>query len=121
MADKDSRSGPGAPEQPRRPDANNAEAQIATVREYAVRVFGKETTAAAWLGGVNRAVLNGRCTVAEACGTTEGFLAAMLELARLNTKADPLHAAANPPEMLEGDRSAPLTPPAANDSTSRRH
>jgi hypothetical protein len=99
--------------------ANNPDAQLATVREYAVRVFGKETTAAAWLGQVNRSVLAGRCTVAEACRTTEGFLAAMLELARLNMKNEPLRVSTPAPELLEGD--PPVNPAAASDPEERPH
>lgn len=62
----------------------NPEAQLQTVREYAIRILGGELSAAGWLGRPNAAVLDGRCVVSEACRTREGFQAALLELIRIN-------------------------------------
>ena len=58
-------------------------ARLHIVRDFAVQVFGKELTAAAWLGQLCPAVLDGACIVATACQTATGFREAMQELARL--------------------------------------
>lgn len=57
--------------------------RVKAVREYAIAVFGKELTASAWLGRPHRAVLDGRCSVIEACLAPQGFVDAMLELGRI--------------------------------------
>lgn len=62
----------------------NPDAQLKTVREYAVRVLGSEISAAGWLGRANPAVLAGSCVVSEACRTREGFQASLLELIRIS-------------------------------------
>lgn len=62
----------------------NPDAQLTTLREYAVRVLGSDISAAGWLGGANSAVLGGACVVSEACRTREGFQAALLELIRIS-------------------------------------
>jgi hypothetical protein len=60
--------------------------RLQTVREYAITVFGKEVAAAAWLGRISPAVLQGFCIVATACQTPEGFREAMLELHRIHER-----------------------------------
>lgn len=120
MAHKDIPPSPDPGAMRLRPGLSVADSQLATVREYAQRVFGKDTTAAAWLGGTNQRILGGRCTVAEACQTTEGFLAAMLELARLNTSMEAQRSSGSAPELLEGETPLPR-PAAANDPGSRPH
>lgn len=64
-------------------------ARLHLVRDFAVQVFGKELTAAAWLGQLCPAVLDGACIVATACQTATGFREAMQELARLQRLRHP--------------------------------
>jgi hypothetical protein len=59
-------------------------ARLQFVRDYATQVFGKELTAAAWLGQLSPEVLDGACIVATACQTETGFRQAMQYLARLD-------------------------------------
>lgn len=61
----------------------NPDAQLKTVREYAVRVLGTELDAAAWLGRTDPRILNGSCVISDACLTKDGFRAAVIELSRL--------------------------------------
>ena len=59
-------------------------ARLQLVRDYATEVFGKELTAAAWLGQLSPEVLGGACIVATAVQTESGFRDAMQYLARLH-------------------------------------
>ena len=63
---------------------NSPTARLQLVRDYATQVFGKELTAAAWLGQLSPEVLDGVCIVSTACQTETGFREAMQYLARLD-------------------------------------
>jgi hypothetical protein len=63
--------------------APDAQSRLEIARAQALKVFGKEAAAAAWLGRVNPAVAGGTCTVASACETIEGFLETIAELSRI--------------------------------------
>lgn len=58
--------------------------RLQIVRDYATRVYGKELTAAAWLGQPHPSVLDGECIVATACQTADGYRQTMKELSRID-------------------------------------
>ncbi|HUR39592.1 MAG TPA: hypothetical protein VM240_00320, partial [Verrucomicrobiae bacterium] len=63
--------------------AVNPQMRQQAVRDFAVEVMGDEAEATRWLGKVCYRIRGGRCSVAAACESAEGFFEAMAELACL--------------------------------------
>lgn len=83
--------------------------RLRIVRDYAAQVYGKELTAAAWLGQPHEAILGGACIVSTACQTEEGYRQAMDELKRVEALRGgdvdaPGYRAPEPELALDGDR-----------------
>lgn len=63
--------------------AADGEARQRAAWDYALGIFPKASAVAEWFAGYQNSVLNGGCTVAEACRTAEGFVETISELVRI--------------------------------------